>query len=124
MNALSDYDLPVYTVLVPLYREAEMIPQLIDGINQLDYPRRKLDVKILLEEEDDGDTRKALLDHGVPSWFEVIIVPDDGPQGKPRACNVGLQRARGKYLVIYDAEDRPEPRPAAQGGGRLRKRGT
>ncbi len=60
---ISDFDLPVYTVLVPLYREAEMLPQLIDGINRLDYPRRRLDVKLLLEEDDD-DTRDALMAHG------------------------------------------------------------
>jgi cellulose synthase/poly-beta-1,6-N-acetylglucosamine synthase-like glycosyltransferase len=106
--ALSDVDLPVFTVLVPLYREAEMIPQLVHGINNLDYPRRRLDVKILLEEDDD-DTRRALSEHGVPAWIETITVPDQGPKGKSRACNVGLERARGKYLVIYDAEDRPEP---------------
>jgi cellulose synthase/poly-beta-1,6-N-acetylglucosamine synthase-like glycosyltransferase len=31
------------------------------------------------------------------------------PRTKPKACNLGLAGARGKYLVIYDAEDRPEP---------------
>ena len=31
------------------------------------------------------------------------------PQTKPKACNVGLFFARGEFLVIYDAEDRPEP---------------
>src|SRR6202011_5578073 len=38
-----------------------------------------------------------------------LTIPDVGPKGKPRACNAGLSRARGQYLVIYDAEDRPEP---------------
>jgi cellulose synthase/poly-beta-1,6-N-acetylglucosamine synthase-like glycosyltransferase len=39
----------------------------------------------------------------------VILVPRGTPQTKPKACNVGLFFARGDYLVIYDAEDRPDP---------------
>lgn len=44
-----------------------------------------------------------------PSNFHVVIVPDGQPRTKPRACNVGLRFARGEYLVIFDAEDIPEP---------------
>jgi len=37
------------------------------------------------------------------------VVPPNGPQTKPRACNVGLALATGDLCVIYDAEDRPDP---------------
>src|SRR6202035_2437238 len=46
---------------------------------------------------------------GLEGVFEIIIVPRSEPQTKPKACNFALRFARGKYLVIYDAEDRPEP---------------
>ncbi|HCM84331.1 MAG TPA: glycosyltransferase, partial [Rhodospirillaceae bacterium] len=36
-------------------------------------------------------------------------VPESHPQTKPKACNYALPFARGEYLVIYDAEDKPEP---------------
>lgn len=107
LAAYPDEALPVYTVLVPVYREAAVLQQLMEGIAALDYPHHKLDVKVLLE-EDDPETAHALAGINLPSYVEVLIVPDVGPQGKPRACNHGLDRARGKYLVIYDAEDRPE----------------
>ena len=38
-----------------------------------------------------------------------MTIPPGQPQTKPKACNVGLFLARGEFLVIYDAEDRPEP---------------
>ena len=60
-------------------------------------------------EADDPETLEALTAAGIPSWLEVVIVPDAQPKTKPRACNHGLQTARGEFLVIYDAEDRPEP---------------
>jgi cellulose synthase/poly-beta-1,6-N-acetylglucosamine synthase-like glycosyltransferase len=104
---IPDADLPVYTILLPLYHESAVLTQLVDGVACLDYPADKLDVKLLLE-EDDSETRAAVAACALPPRFEVLTVPNDGPPGKPRACNHGLAHARGEYLVIYDAEDRPE----------------
>jgi cellulose synthase/poly-beta-1,6-N-acetylglucosamine synthase-like glycosyltransferase len=44
----------------------------------------------------------------LPSSIEVIVVPHAMPKTKPKACNHGLRAARGEFLVIYDAEDRPD----------------
>ncbi len=104
---VSVTDLPVYTILLPVYREASMLPQLVAGIQALDYPEDRLDVKLLLE-QDDIETRDAVSRLDLPECFDVLVVPDVGPTGKPRACNHGLAHAMGEYLVIYDAEDRPE----------------
>lgn len=105
--ALDERDLPIYTVLVPLYREAEVLPTLIRAIGNLDYPKAKLDVKLLLE-EDDRETIEAALRHDLPAHFKVVVVPHSLPKGKPKACNYGLIHAQGEYVVIYDAEDIPD----------------
>ncbi|MGO9160090.1 MAG: glycosyltransferase family 2 protein [Streptosporangiaceae bacterium] len=105
--ALRDEDLPTYTVLAPLYREANVIGDLIANLAQLDYPVDKLDVLLLLE-EDDAETIAAAKAAGLPQWMSLILVPQGAPQTKPKACNVGLFFARGEYLVIFDAEDRPD----------------
>ncbi len=101
---VSDNALPVYTVLLPVYHEACMLQRLARAIAALDYPKDKLDIKYIVE-EDDSETRAAAEALGL---VEVIVVPNAPPRTKPKACNYALQFARGKYLVIYDAEDRPE----------------
>ena len=106
--ALDDEDLPIYTVLVPVFREARIVGRLVENLGRLDYPQHKLEVIILVEEEDD-ETRDAIAVSDPPENFIVVTVPRGTPQTKPRACNVGLEVARGDYLVIYDAEDAPEP---------------
>jgi len=99
---------PIYTVLVPLYREPEVASSILASLQALDYPRERLDVKLLLE-ADDPETLPALERAGLPTWIEVIVAPPAQPKTKPRACNHGLAAARGEFLVIFDAEDRPEP---------------
>jgi cellulose synthase/poly-beta-1,6-N-acetylglucosamine synthase-like glycosyltransferase len=105
---VDDARLPVYTVLVPLYREAAVLPRLIAALELLDYPRERLDAKLLVE-PDDAETRSALSTQALPPWLTVLTVPQGGPRTKPRACNHGLAAARGELLVVFDAEDRPEP---------------
>ena len=104
----SDEDLPVYSVLVPVFREIGVLDQLVDALSELQYPVEKLDIKLILEETD-NKMLHAVAQKNLPPHFEVIVVPAGKLQTKPRALNYALQFARGSLLTIYDAEDIPEP---------------
>lgn len=106
--AMDERHLPIYTILVPLYKEAGIVPRLVRDINALDYPRTRLDVKLLCE-EDDLETIDKIKELALPPHFHLVIVPDSQPKTKPKACNYGLQLATGTFTVIFDAEDRPDP---------------
>lgn len=105
---LWDDELPTYTVLVPLYREASVVPDLAKAMLALDYPADRLEVLVLLE-QGDRETLDAARRHMDGRPFRIIVVPDGRPRTKPRACNFGLAHASGEIVVIYDGEDRPEP---------------
>jgi glycosyltransferase XagB len=103
----SDKELPIYSLIVPLYREKRVLPKLINALMCLDYPLAKLDIKLVIE-EDDHILRETLADMDLPGAFEIIIAPEGQPRTKPRALNVALPLVRGDYVVVYDAEDVPE----------------
>ena len=105
---IPDNALPRYSVLVPLYREAAILGHLITAMHALDYPRAQLEV-LLLVEDDDIETRNGLAACVLPCWMRVVLIPPGTPRTKPRACNHGLLQATGELLVVFDAEDRPEP---------------
>jgi cellulose synthase/poly-beta-1,6-N-acetylglucosamine synthase-like glycosyltransferase len=105
---LRDDDLPRYAVLVALYHEVRILPQLVKALTALDFPSAKLDIKLILEEVD-TETIACARAMKLPPQFEILVVPDGAPRTKPRALNYALQFARGELLVVYDAEDRPDP---------------
>lgn len=108
LAALDEQSLPVYTILIPLYREADAIGPLVQALARLAYPRDKLEILLLLE-ADDAATRAAAEALPLPPEFRRTLIPVSLPRTKPKACNIGLAQARGELLVIYDAEDQPEP---------------
>ena len=115
---VADRDLPVYTIVVPLYREAEIVGALIDALEALDYPRSKLDIKFVVEAED--TVTFAALATALPGVeYEIVVAPPGAPRTKPRALNIALPFARGDLLCIYDAEDRPEPDQLRQAAARF-----
>jgi cellulose synthase/poly-beta-1,6-N-acetylglucosamine synthase-like glycosyltransferase len=101
-------ELPVYSILVPVYREPKVIPTLLQALARLDYPPEKLDV-ILLFEEDDAETIAQAKAARPPHHFRFVYIPKSLPRTKPKACNYGLQFCRGEFVTIYDAEDIPDP---------------
>jgi len=59
MRNLDEKSLPVYTILIPIFREAKVLPHIVENVYKLDYPRDKLDVKILMEETDHETIEEA-----------------------------------------------------------------
>ena len=105
---LPDAQLPTYTIVVALYREEAVVDQLCAAIAALDYPAACLDV-IFVVEENDPATHAALTPHAQANGYRILVAPDGQPRTKPRALNVALPLARGAHLVVFDAEDIPEP---------------
>lgn len=107
-RATPDDELPIYTVLVPAYGEPQVVGRLVTGLEALEYPAHRLDIMLLLE-EDDTDTIVAAERACAGTAVRIVLVPPSEPRTKPKACNFGLTEARGELVTIYDAEDRPEP---------------
>ncbi len=110
LSTLHPDALPTYTVLVPAYKEKGVIKNLIRATNKLDYPRDKLDIKILLE-DNDSETIGAVAECKsiMGPEYSVMVLAHSLPKTKPKSLNAGLIAAKGEFLTIYDAEDVPDP---------------
>lgn len=106
---LTDEELPVYSVLVPAYKEPDVIANVIGSLAALTYPCSKLDIRLLLEADDEQTISAARRSLPPDAPITIVLVPPGEPRTKPKACNFGLQGATGDLVTIYDAEDHPEP---------------
>lgn len=112
-------DLPTIDVLLPAYKEGNVIHQSIGSIRRANYPQDLVNINILVEPDDD-DTRSALdelrdkyefREITIAPGYNEIIVPDTYPgmPNKPRALNYGFESTNGEVVGIIDAEDVIDP---------------
>jgi glycosyltransferase XagB len=104
---IPDSELPFYTVLIPAYKEPSVITKLVENLAQLDYPTNRLEVLLLIE-EDDEETMSVLRHFDAPPHFHLVVIPPAEPRTKPKALNFGLTLARGDVVAVYDVEDAPD----------------
>ena len=99
---------PIYTILLPVFKEANGVNKLINNISALEWPKTRLQV-LLLVEYNDKVTQDALNIPNLPPYVQVVIIPKGDVQTKPNACQYAIENyVTGEYTVIYDAEDVPE----------------
>ena len=106
--ATPSADLPIYSILIPLYREAALLPQIAASLASINWPIDRLDIQLLIE-ADDSSTLSAARAARLPPGTAITPIPPGGPRTKPNALNYGLARARGAFITVYDAEDLPHP---------------
>ena len=98
---------PLWTILVPLYNESiDDLQALRKNIFASEYTNFEV---IYLCEEVDFMVNYYLKNYATNPNEKILVVPRRPPFTKPKACNYGLEIARGEYIVIYDVEDIPHP---------------
>ncbi len=104
-NLRGQTSLPLYTILVPLFMEKCVdVSRLRKNIFKTEYSNFEV---IYLCEDVDALLLSFLKSEAVLPNERVMCIPKIPPFTKPKACNYGLEVARGEYIVIYDAEDNP-----------------
>lgn len=115
-------EVPVFTVLVALYKEARLASGLLAALDRIVWPRRQLEIKLVCEEDDEA-TLAALRRHRLPPHIEIVEVPPGEPRTKPKALSYALPMAGGEFVALYDAEDIPHPMQLVEAWQRFRTSG-
>jgi cellulose synthase/poly-beta-1,6-N-acetylglucosamine synthase-like glycosyltransferase len=116
-TALVDDALPHYSLIVPLYREAEVASELVANLDRLDYPRDRLQALIVLE-VDDHATQAAFhaLDFRPSSRCWSCRRASHAPSLAPATPRLN---ARGRTDRHLRRRGRARSKAAARGGGRF-----
>jgi len=103
--------LPTVTVQIPTFNEHHVIARVIDAVAALDYPRDRLEIQILDDSTDDTVelARRRATFHRARGLDISVLRRPDRRGFKAGALSWGLERARGDFVAIFDADFRPNP---------------
>ncbi len=102
---------PLVTVQLPIYNERFVACRLLKAVCRLDHPRDRLQIQILDDSTDDTSRRLGRLARRARRLgFHIEHLRRPARAGfKAGALAEGLQRARGEYIALFDADFIPAP---------------
>jgi biofilm PGA synthesis N-glycosyltransferase PgaC len=96
-------NLPSVTVMVPVYNEERTIGLKLENLAKLMYPREKLQI-LLVNDASNDHTRDEIASFSNRGSLDFNTVNFSQRNGKIKALNKALERARGEIIVISDAD--------------------
>ncbi|MFX3622950.1 MAG: glycosyltransferase [Ectobacillus sp.] len=102
--------LPKVSVLIPAHNEEVVIRQTLTAMSKLKYLKSELEVIVINDNSSDrtGEICEEFMEK-YPFIKLVTTVPPFAGRGKSSALNQGFAQATGDYIVVYDADNEPEP---------------
>jgi|TARA_B100000959_G_scaffold71843_1_gene76201 cellulose synthase/poly-beta-1,6-N-acetylglucosamine synthase-like glycosyltransferase len=102
--------LPKVTTQLPIYNERHVVERLIKAIVNIDYPKELHEIQVL---DDSNDETKSMVSDLVNKYREMgfnikHVVRRDRDGFKAGALNLGLEKAEGEFLAIFDADFVPD----------------
>lgn len=110
-SRFDEADLPAVTIQLPMFNEMFVAERLIDAMAGVDYPRDRLEIQVL---DDSTDATSAIARARCAALRErgldVAYVHREERTGyKAGALAAGMRRAKGDFLLIFDADFVPGP---------------
>jgi cellulose synthase/poly-beta-1,6-N-acetylglucosamine synthase-like glycosyltransferase len=104
-------DEPVVTVQLPIFNEKFVVERLLDAVCAFDWPRDKLEIQLLDDSTDETvEVAAAKVATLRKQGFDVHHLHRVDRTGyKAGALAAGMERARGEFLAVFDADFVPKP---------------
>lgn len=101
---------PTVSILIPAHNEELVIEQTIQSMVSLNYPKDRLEVVVI--NDNSSDRTGEIIDEYAKKYPFIKTVhtkPPNAGKGKSGALNQGLNHSTGEIIVVYDADNTPEP---------------
>ncbi len=103
-------ELPLVTIQLPMFNEKFVVEGLLKSVMAIDYPKDKLQVQILDDSTDDTyEICEKWAGHYREQGFDITCIHRTDRTGfKAGALEEATVHAKGDFLLILDADFRPE----------------
>ena len=95
-------DIPFFSVLLPTYNRANLLPNAIDSILNQTYQ----DFELIVLDDASTDSTHELLNTYQQKNDKIRVITLPKNQGVAHARNILNQNAKGKYIALMDSDDK------------------
>ncbi|NOZ85959.1 MAG: glycosyltransferase [Deltaproteobacteria bacterium] len=101
-----DIDWPMVTTQLPIYNERNVVGRLIEAVCRIDYPRDRHEIQVLDDSTDDtAELVAGLVAEKKAQGFDISHLRRTNRRGyKAGALAEGMEKAKGEYLAVFDAD--------------------
>ena len=101
---------PFITIQLPVFNELYVMERLLKCINQIEYPREKLEVQVLDDSTDESvELTRGLVEDLKIDGLDIVQIRRKNRVGfKAGALKKGLTSAKGEFIAIFDADFLPQ----------------
>src|SRR5690625_946995 len=108
--SVKNSELPFVSILIPAHNEEIVIENTIQPMVNLNYPKDKLEVIII--NDNSSDLTGMIANKYAKKYTYIKVIhnkPPNAGKGKSGALNTGFKHSSGDIIVVYDADNTPEP---------------
>ena len=87
---------PLFSIIIPTYQRPNLLHQAVDSVRMQGLSK----AEILVVDDDPSGGRLHL-----PSMVQYVRRPDTLPKGANACRNLGMEMAKGNYLIFLDDDD-------------------
>jgi cellulose synthase/poly-beta-1,6-N-acetylglucosamine synthase-like glycosyltransferase len=103
-------ELPMVTVQLPVFNEVYVIERLVNAVCEMEYPKDKLEIQLLDDSTDETvEVSRRLVAEWASRGFDIKHIHRIDRSGfKAGALKSGLEKAKGEFVAIFDADFVPK----------------
>ena len=111
LDLTKSESVPFITIQLPVFNELYVMERLLKCINQIEYPREKLEVQVLDDSTDESvELTRGLVEDLKIDGLDIVQIRRKNRVGfKAGALKEGLTSAKGEFIAIFDADFLPQP---------------
>lgn len=100
---------PNVTIQLPVFNEKYVIKRLIDAISQINYPKNALEIQVLDDSTDETtEYAEERISYYKNQGIDIKLIKRlERNNFKAGALAYGLERAKGEFIAIFDADFLP-----------------
>ena len=104
-------EVPFVSIMVPAHNEGIVIVKTLQSLLNFDYPHDRYEIIVINDNSDDNSAELLARVQALYPHRHLVVINTDkvtGGKGKSNALNIGLKKARGSIISIYDADNTPQ----------------